>query len=109
MNHKKMKIARNEKDLGIIVSDTLNWNENANRRHSKALRALWSLKRNLSSSTHMKSRLNAYIGNIVTIIMFGYISKTDLKLFEKLQKEKSKWICWSEPDSLYVELQRLLL
>ena len=39
MNHKNVNVARNQKDLGIIVSDTLTWNENANRRHYKALRA----------------------------------------------------------------------
>ena len=123
MNNKNV---RNQKDLAIIASDTLNWNENAKRRHSKALRALWSLKRNLSLFTRMKSRLNAYIGYIVPIIMFGYQvwypSKTDLRLIEKLQKEATKWICWSESDyikqlaetklsplSLYAALQSLLL
>ena len=58
--------------------------------------------------------------------MFGcqvwYPSKTDLRLFEKMQKGATKWISWSEPDyekrltetellplSLYAELQSLLL
>ena len=60
------------------------------------------------------------------IIMFGcevwHPSKIDLRLIEKLQKDATKWICWSEPDykewltetellplTLYVELQSLLL
>ena len=126
MNHKNVNVARNQMNFGIIVSDTLNWIENSDRRHSKALRALWSLKRNLSSSTPMKSRLNAYIGYIVRIIMCGcevwYPIKTDLRLIEKLQKEATKWICWSEPDykkrlteielfslSLHAQLQSLIV
>ena len=70
MNHKNVNVARNEKGLGIILSDTLNWNENANRRHCKAHRALWSLKQNLPSFTPIKSTINAYIGYIVPIIIF---------------------------------------
>ena len=61
VNNKNVNDAQNQKDLGIIVSDTLNWNETANRRLSKALRALWSIEKNLSSSTPMRSRLNACI------------------------------------------------
>ena len=39
MNHKNVKVSRNQKNLRIIVKDTLNWNENVNRRQSNALRA----------------------------------------------------------------------
>ena len=49
-----------------------------------------------------KSRLNAFIRYRVPIIMSGcqewYPTKTDLKLIEKLHKDVTNWICWSEPD-----------
>ena len=126
MNEKIVSTSNTQKDLGIIINDNLTWHDNTMRRHSKALRALWSLRRNLPSSTSRRSKLNAYVGYVVPIMMFacqvGYPNKSDLKLIEKLQKDASKWILWTEGDykdrliqlkllplALYAELQCLLL
>ena len=126
MNEKIVSTSNTQKDLGIIINDNLTWHDNTMRRHSKALRALWSLRRNLPWSTSRRSKLNAYVGYVVPIMMFacqvGYPNKSDLKLIEKLQKDATKWILWTERDykdrliqlkllplSLYAELQCLLL
>ena len=49
------------KDLGIIVTNNLNWTETAKTRSAKALKALYSLtKSNISKLTTKHIKLKAY-------------------------------------------------
>ena len=60
-----------QKDSGVVVTENLNWTANENRRFSKAMRALWYLKRNVSNKTTVINKLNAYKGYVVPIISYS--------------------------------------
>ena len=87
---------KSQKDLGVVVTENLNWTANANRRFYKAKRALWYLKRSMSNKTSVINKLNAYKGYVVPIISYAsevwHPNKKDLVLLEKLQKNATKWI-----------------
>ena len=53
-----------QKDLGIIISKNLNWNEDCGKRCTKGMNALYQLKKNLSQKSHLTTRLNAYTGYV---------------------------------------------
>ena len=59
------------KDLGMIMSKNLNWTSHANNRASKALKALYCIKRNLSPATTMNNRKNAYKSYVVPIVSYA--------------------------------------
>ena len=46
-----MKSEENQKDLGLIDTQKLSWLENAKRRGAKATKALFFVKRNVTSKT----------------------------------------------------------
>ena len=115
-----------QKDSGVVVTEDLTWTANANRRFSKAMRALWYLKRNISNKTTVINKLNAYKGYAVPIISYSselwHPNKGDLVLLEKLQKNATKWILGNSidfknrlltlnilPFAMYLELHSLLL
>ena len=62
------------KDLGMIMSKNLNWTSHANNRASKALKALYCIKRNLSPATTMNNRKNAYKSYVVPIVAMHHQS-----------------------------------
>ena len=121
-----MENAPSHKDLGVIVSNSLNWRENCDKRLSKATRSFFFLKRSMSQNASGRTKLNAYCGYIVPILSYAsqvwYPNKSELRLLEKLQKRASKWIlgessdCYSTrckklkllPLSLYSEMHDLL-
>ena len=84
------------KDLGMIMSKNLNWTSHANNRASKALKALYCIKRNLSPATTMNNRKNAYKSYVVPIVSYASSvwkpSKQDLATLEKVQQRATKWI-----------------
>ena len=67
--------------LGVVVTENLNWTANANRRFSKAMRALWYIKKYTKQNVN-QYKLNAYRGYVVTIISYAievrHPSKEDL-------------------------------
>ena len=106
------------KDLGMIMSKNLNWTSPANNRASKALKALYCIKRNLSPATTMNNRKNAYKSYVVSIVSYASSvwkpSKQDLATLEKVRQRATKWILGNKqipilPLSLYQEMHVLLL
>ena len=67
-NHKLDQV-KNQRDLGLQVSENLNWNENCSFRKRKRLCAFFKLKRNISQKCEKKSKLNAYLGYVVPIVI----------------------------------------
>ena len=121
-----VKPVNSQRDLVVVVTENLTWTANANRRFSKAMRALWYLKRNISNKTSVINKLNAYKGSVVPIISYAsevwHPNKGDLILLEKLQKNATKWILGNPIDyknrlltlnvlplAMYLELHSLLL
>ena len=78
---------KSQKDLGIIISNNLNWNENCGKRCNKGMNALYQLKRNLSQKSHWTTRLNAYAGYVVPILTYAsqawMPNKTNMEQLER--------------------------
>ena len=66
-----VKSVNSQIDLGDVVTENLTWTANLKRRFSKAMRALWYLKRNVSNKMSVINNLNAYKGYVVPIILYG--------------------------------------
>ena len=88
-NHKLGQV-KNQRDLGLQVSENLNWNENCSFRKRKGLCAFFKLKINISQKCEQKSKLNAYLGYFVPIVTYcsktWFPNKSQMKEIEKLQK-----------------------
>ena len=114
-----------QKDLGVVMSRNLSWSANCQLRTTKAWKAFYTLKRNVSSRTSMETKLNAYIGYVVPVLTYAsqvwYPSKTDMKSIEKIQQKATKWICGGNdeyhqrletlkilPLSMYMEMHDVL-
>ena len=121
-----VKSANRQKDLGVGVTENLTWTANANGRFSKAMGALWYLKRNISNKTTAINKLNAYKGYVVPIVPYAsekfHPNKKDIILLEKIQKKATKSILGNSIDyknrlltlntlplAMYLELHSLLL
>ena len=63
------------KDLGLIITSTLSWTENATNRSAKALKALSSVKRNISKITTKAMKLKSYKSYVAPIVSYGSLSK----------------------------------
>ena len=50
MCDKIVKPVNSQKDLGVVVTENLTWTANAKRRFSKAMRALWYLKKHIKQN-----------------------------------------------------------
>ena len=107
------------------MSRNLSWSANCQLRTTKAWKAFYTLKRNVSSRTSMETKLNAYIGYVVPVLTYAsqvwYPSKTDMKSIEKIQQKATKWICGGNdeyhqrletlkilPLSMYMEMHDVL-
>ena len=126
MNEVAVKPVKNQKDLGVLISNDLSWKENCNLRRTKSLKSLWFLMRKLSFKASTKAKLNAYTGYVVPVISYAcevwYPTKTDFSNIERIQKSATQWILnntipYKErlkelnllPLSMYFELHSLLL
>ena len=116
------------KDLGLFVTDSLNWTLHAKKRTEKALNAFFLLKRNLGK-TNFSIRKSAYVCYVVPIVSYGAAlwkpSNGDLTLLESVQRKARSWIFQTSnsvlsykeklqkinilPLSLYQELHVVLL
>ena len=96
------KPVNSQKGLGVVVTENLTWTANANRRFSKAMRALCYLKRNISIKATVINKLNMYNGYVVPIISYAsevwHPHKKDLVLPEKLQEKATNWILGNSMD-----------
>ena len=93
---KEVKFEENQKDLGLIVTQKMSWLENAKRRVTKATKLLFFVKRNVSSKTSIKAKINCYTGCVVPILTYGsqsvYYNKSELKIIENVQSRAMSWI-----------------
>ena len=84
------------KDLGLIITSTLIWTENATNRSAKALKALCSVKRNISKITTKAMKLKSYKSYVAPNVSYGSSlwkpSKRDLKIIESVKKKATAWI-----------------
>ena len=58
---KEVKFEENQKNLGLIVTQNLSWLENAKRRVTKATKLLFFMKRDVSSKTSIRAKINCYV------------------------------------------------
>ena len=59
------------KDLGLIIPSTLSWTENATNRSANALKALSSVKINISKITTMPMKFKSYKSFVAPIVSYG--------------------------------------
>ena len=59
------------KDLGHKITSSLSWTENATNRSAKLLKALCSVKRNISKITTKAMKLNSYKSYVAPIVSYG--------------------------------------
>ena len=115
-----------QKDLGLVITPNLTWNENCKMRAQKATRAFFQLKRNISATCSWVNKLHSYTGYIVPIITYcsqaWSPSRANLVSFERVQVMATKWILNCNLDykgklvklkllplCLYVEMHNLLM
>ena len=83
VNGTVLKETAEMKDLGLVITSTLNWTVNATNRSAKALKALCSAKRNISKITTKVMKLKSYKSYVAPIVSYGSSlwkpSKRDLK------------------------------
>ena len=93
---KPPSVVDNQKDLGLILSNKLNWNENCSRRITNAIKAFYQIKRSLTEKCTTQSKLNAYTGYVVRIVTHAwhawYPNKTNMEQLERVQKLATKLI-----------------
>ena len=85
-----------EKDLGIQITNNLNWSAHAKIRAQKAIGCLFLIKRNISKSASLKMKLNSYCGYGTPIVSYGSpiwkANKCELKIIEDVQRKATRWI-----------------
>ena len=88
--------------LGILVSSDLTWSSNVDLRTSKALRAVYRIKRNVSKNLTLQANLNAYTGYVVPILVCSYrvshLTNVCLRKVEKIQRLATKWFFGANVD-----------
>ena len=96
LNSKTLSSKSEQKYLGIIMATKLSWKANKKNRCSKAWKAFYFLKRNMSNLASQATKLNAYVGYVIPVI--GYASqawfaiKTESKDIERIQIIATSWI-----------------
>ena len=108
------------------MATNLNWKANCDKRCSKAWRAFYFLKRNVSNLANKHMKLNAYKEYVVPVKAYASqawsANKGGINDIEKIQKRATSWILgiWEKnndrikqlellPLSMYFELHDSLL
>ena len=83
-------IVKEQRDLGVLVRSDLTWSSNVDLRTSKALRAWYQIKRNVSKNLTLQAKLNAYSGYVVPILVNSshvpHLTTVCLRKVEKIQR-----------------------
>ena len=113
-------------DLGVQITGSLSWSPNCESCVQSSLRCFYQIKRNISSKTSLKSKIDLYCGYIVPIVTYAsqawYANKSEMQQLERVQRKASAWILqtadmeYSErlkkikllPLSMYMELHDIL-
>ena len=100
------------RDLGIQMTANLSWSSNCESRVQSTIKAVYLIKRNVSSKASTKSKLDLYIGYIVPIATYAsqvwYANKSELKQLERIQRKATAWIL-SNTEIDYPQRLRLLM
>ena len=121
----ELPIVKEQKDLGVLVSSDLTRSSNVDLRTSKALRALYQIKRNMSKNVTLQAKLNAYTRYVIPILVYSsrvsHLTTMCLRKVEKTQRLATKWFfgvnvdyktrlikCGLLPLSMYIELHDVL-
>ena len=97
------------------MATNLNWKANCDKRCSKAWRAFYFLKRNVSKLANKYMKLNAYKGYRVPVIAYASqawsANKGEMRDIEKIQKRATSWILgiWENYNNRSKQLELLHL
>ena len=125
LSNENIALLETQKDLGLVLTKSLTWHNNCQQRTKKALKALFSLKRNLSSNCSINVKINAFTGYVMPILTYCSQSwlpnNSCLRDMERVQKIATKWFYGSHieyrerllkcnllPVSMYFELHDIL-
>ena len=97
MNEKFLDYCKNETDLGILMTPTLNFSDHSDKLYSKACQRLGLLKRTCHFVNNLQMRTALYLSIVRSIFEHcPYIwkpsSDTTIKKLESLQKRAIKWV-----------------
>ena len=96
VNDQIVQKVRSQKDLGIIVTENLSWNDHAEERCKKATGAFFQIKKNLSLKTSQFLKLSAYCGYVMPILSYGsevlLLNNAATKMIESVQRRATAWI-----------------
>ena len=85
-----------QKGLGVIMSTKLSSKANSRKCCQKASKAFYFLKYSVSVLANFRTKLNAYVGNVIPFInytsMVRIVNKTECKEIERIQKKATAWI-----------------
>ena len=87
--------AETKKDFGIVVPANLSWSVHAEKRAEAVIKALYTLKRNISKAT-LVLRREAHVSHVVPVS--NYVSslwmpnERDLRGVENVQRKAVVWI-----------------
>ena len=115
-----------EKYLGIIITERLSWTEHIRERCLKANRAFFMIMRSCANELPLESKLKAMQTMVIPILTYAsqvyYLTKTDMKLLESVQRRCTRWIAGSSmgfkerliklnllPITLYIQMHDLFL
>ena len=78
------------------MATKLSWKANIKKRCSKAWKAFYFLKRNISNLASQTKKLNAYVGYVIPVISYAsqawFANKTESKGIERIQRKATSWI-----------------
>ena len=87
--NERLKTVTSQKDLGVIMSNSLSWSENCSRRTLKGWRYLYFLIRKTSKNALLETKMNAYAGNVVPVLTYAsqvwYPLKTEMRKIEQVE------------------------
>ena len=96
-----LEFTSSEKDLGVNITNTLNWNEQCSRLYSKANQMLGLTKRTTHFVISQRQRRALYLALVRSqfehcSIVWSPYNKTSIDKLETLQKRSIKWILSEE-------------
>ena len=85
-----------QRDLGVVVTSNLKWDNHIDIRISKARKFFFLLKNTIPWSTPSKTKYNLYRSMVLSVLLYGAVicspSISSLKKMESFQKLCFRWI-----------------
>ena len=93
----QLQSVRSQRDLGVVISDTLSWQQHYTKLCQKAYNALHLIKRTLSASASVYLKKQLYISLVRSHLSFcsqvwkpQYVK--DIQMLERIQRRATKYI-----------------